>query len=90
MNTESELGIQPTCCINSFLHFASSLLCRFFRRVCFFISAFLFFSLSSHFAHFFMLCTDEESLLMSDCDGVTKVAVEELGDVTSGADDSPT
>ena len=37
-----------------------------------------------------MLCTDEESPLMSDCDGVTKVAVEELGDVTSGADDSPT
>ena len=37
-----------------------------------------------------MLCTDEESPLMSDCDGVTKVAVEELGDVTSGADESPT
>ena len=84
MNTESELCIQPTCCINSFLYFVSSLLCRFFRRVC------LFFSLSSHFAHFFMLCTDEESPLMSDCDGVTKVAVEELGDVTSGAAESPT
>ena len=39
---------------------------------------------------FFTLCTDEESPLMSDCDGVTKVAVEELGDVTSGADESPT